>query len=143
MANPPAASLIGRQLRFHLKYYQRDLRAAFRFVQIGSCLAGQRRIHTGSSQVHNICCCSQGKIPGEPKQPLGINQSVRSDVCCSDLLLDAGGGTSRPLASLRLLAFGWGLKSNIALGVWEGGWSSVLLAFGAVFRIVSVLAAAC
>lgn len=106
---------------FHLKYYQTNLGAEFLSVQIRMSLAGEGC----SSRVLNICCCSQGKNPGEPKQPLGIHQSVCSGFCCLDLLLDDGGGILCPLAlialaSLWLLTFGWGVKSEMTVWVWEG-----------------------
>lgn len=100
-ANPPAApshrhSVEMHRASFHLKYYQSNLRAEFLSVRMS--LAGEGC----SSRVLNICCCSQGKNPGEPKQPLGINQSVCSGFCCSDLLLDDGGGILCPLALIAL-----------------------------------------
>lgn len=66
---------------FHLKYYQSNLHAECLCVRIRLSLAAEGQILTCSSQDHNICCCSQGKIPGEPKEPLGIIQSVCSGVC--------------------------------------------------------------
>lgn len=114
-----------RWASFRLKYYQSNLHAECLSGRIRLSLAGEGQILTCSSQVRNICCCSQGKIPEEPKQPSGIRQSVCPGVCCSDLLLDDGGGDILPSGShcsgLAVTADVW-LRTEVkmAVRVWEG-----------------------